>query len=648
MGLRFTYPRSIALTGIAVMACGPLLGVVGAGPADAATTTTTVAPKPSTTTTTAKPPATTTTSVPASTTTTAPATTTTATGPAPVVPTTTTTTPTTPQHVVNQPNINALTPHVVMLQGKGVQYQSSSGAKSQGIGPSIPSYLSSPGGPYLYDSKGRVILMHGVNVVYKHAPFIAYPDPGEPWNFDATDAAKMQRLGFNVVRLGIEWQALEPGSGGPNQSQICTPGAPETTGAVNEWNQTVAEQYLSHVAATVKLLAKYGIYTLLDMHQDVYNQNFRGEGAPDWAVCTNNVPIVPKGGRWSNNYSNPTLQTAVGHFWANDVVGNLQGNYDLAWKTVAQEFKNNPWVVGYDPFNEPFSTETQVASSSTYTGQLECFYIGKGHPADLANGAGPLTCPPGDPNNGVIPTIQSVDSHHLTFVEPDIYWVTGGNIPSQLGPLPFKRVVFNFHTYCGDRSPVTGNPTDLLKCLEAEQTAASEQDITRLSMGSAAQPTGPAIFMSEFGATTNIPLAGFAVEWAGLDDLGWIYWAWKYYDDPTGSSSEGLVQPDGSYSPIVTVLSRDYPQAVAGDPNSTIFNPFTGAFSMVYAPTQAANGVTTVFIAASQHYPAGWCAAVKNGKITSKPGASHLTVQTVGHPPQVYISVTAGACPSSP
>ena len=146
--------------------------------------------------------------------------------------------------------------------------------------------------------------------------------------------------------------------------------------------------------------------------------------------------------------------------------------------------------------------------------------------------------------------------------------------------------MFNFHTYCGDRSPVTGNPTDLLKCLQAEETAASEQDITRLSMGSAAQPSGPAIFMSEFGATTSIPLAGFDVEWAGLDQLGWIYWAWKYYDDPTGSSAEGLVQPDGSYSPIVTVLSRTYPQAVAGDPNSVIFNPFTGAFNMVYAPTR--------------------------------------------------------------
>jgi endoglycosylceramidase len=539
--------------------------------------------------------------------------------------------------------VNALTPHVLTLRGSGVKYQTSKGVSSLGLGPNVPSYLGSPGGPYLYDSKGRVILMHGVNVVYKHAPYIAYPDPGQPWNFDATDAAKMQRLGFNVVRLGIEWQALEPGSGGPNQPQVCTPGAP---GNAHEWNQAVAEAYLNHVAATVSLLAKYGIYTLLDMHQDVYNQNFRGEGAPDWAVCTNNVPIVPKGGRWSSNYSNPTLQTAVGHFWSNDVVGNLQGNYDLVWKTVAQKFKNNPWVVGYDPYNEPFSTETQTASGSTYTGQLECFYVGTAHTAFLANGAGALNCPPGDPSNGVVPTIQSVDSHHLTFVEPDIYWVTGGNIPSQLGPLPFKRIVFNFHTYCGDRSPVTGNPTDLLKCLQAEETAASEQDITRLSMSSAAQPSGPAIFMSEFGATTSVPLAGFDVEWAGLDDLGWIYWAWKFYDDPTGSSAEGLVQPDGSYSPIVGVLSRTYPQAVAGDPNSVIFNPFTGAFNMVYSPTQAAQGVTTVFVAARQHYPNGWCSAVKNGRITSKPGASHLTVQTVGHPTQVYITVTAGACPS--
>ena len=353
----------------------------------------------------------------------------------------------------------------------------------------------------------------------------------------------------------------------------------------HEWNRAVAEQYLHHVAATVNLLAAYGIYTLLDMHQDVYNQNFRGEGAPDWAVCTDNVPIVPKGGRWSNNYSNPTLQTRWGTsgamtWWATSRVTTTWCG--RRWPRSSRTTRG--WSAT-TPTTSRSPPRPRRPRSRPSPGSWSASTSASGHPADLANGAGPLTCPPGDPNNGVIPTIQSVDSHHLTFVEPDIYWVTGGNIPSQLGPLPFKRIVFNFHTYCGDRSPVTGNPTDLLKCLQSEETSASEQDITRLSMGSAAQPTGPAIFMSEFGATTSIPLAGFDVEWAGLDELGWIYWAWKFYDDPTGSSAEGLVQPDGSYSPIVTVLSRTYPQAVAGDPNSMIFNPFTGAFSMVYAPT---------------------------------------------------------------
>jgi uncharacterized membrane protein len=201
MGLRLTYPKRVVLSGAALIVCGPLLGAIGAAPVSAATTTT-IIPKPSTTTTrapvtTTSQPTTTTTKPATTTTTTAvPATTTTSTVPVPAASTTTTTAP---QHVVNQPNIDALTPHVVALSGKGVQYQSSTSVSSQGVGPNVPSFLSSPGGPYLYDSNGRVILMHGVNVVYKHAPYIAYPDPGEPWNFDATDAARMQRLGFNVA-----------------------------------------------------------------------------------------------------------------------------------------------------------------------------------------------------------------------------------------------------------------------------------------------------------------------------------------------------------------------------------------------------------------------------------------------------------------
>jgi endoglycosylceramidase len=105
--------------------------------------------------------------------------------------------------------------------------------------------------------------------------------------------------------------------------------------------------------------------------------------------------------------------------------------------------------------------------------------------------------------------------------------------------------------------------------------------------------------------------------------------------------------PDGTYSPIVSVLSRTYPQAVAGVADAVLFNPFTAAFSMAYTPSVSARGQTIINVAASQHYPNGWCAAVKGGKIVSSPGQTHLRVQTVGTPAEVYVSVTPGDCPSS-
>jgi aryl-phospho-beta-D-glucosidase BglC (GH1 family) len=198
-----------------------------------------------------------------------------------------TTTTTAPQRVVNQPNLNALSPHIDALRGSGVQYQCSSAPSSQTSAPGVPSFLTSPGGPYLYDANNRVVLLHGVNVVYKHSPYIAYPDPGKPWDLSASDAARMQSLGFNIIRLGIEWQALEPGSGGPNQPKVCTPGTP---GDPHEFNRAVAEAYLRHVAATVHLLSRYGIYTLLDMHQDVYNKD---HGEPVAGLRLGHRRIVP-------------------------------------------------------------------------------------------------------------------------------------------------------------------------------------------------------------------------------------------------------------------------------------------------------------------------------------------------------------------
>ena len=143
--------------------------------------------------------------------------------------------------------------------------------------------IQAPGGPYLYDRHGRVVFFHGVNAVYKYPPFELYPDPGKPWNFSAADASLMERLGLNVVRLGMTWSGLEPGTAPANDPAICDRGTPSDP---HQFNQAVFNRYVQRLKTTVNLLGSFHIYTILDMHQDVYNQMFDGEGAPNWAVCT--------------------------------------------------------------------------------------------------------------------------------------------------------------------------------------------------------------------------------------------------------------------------------------------------------------------------------------------------------------------------
>jgi len=499
--------------------------------------------------------------------------------------------------------------------------------------------LASPGGPYLVDRYGRVVILHGVNAVEKRPPFELYPSPGSPWNFTAHDAEHIAALGFNVVRLGITWQGLEPGTGGPNQLAVCSPGAPRNP---HMFDPALARAYLAKVARTVALLGRYHVYTLLDMHQDVYNQAFRGEGAPAWAVCTGNQPVVALPGRWSRNYRNGALDVAVAHFWSNDVTGDLQGQYDLVWATVARYFADNPWIVGYDPYNEPFEEELVDSDAHLFAGLLQCFYTGRRHPGSLADATDPLTCPSGDPDQGVVPTIERADPHHLVFIEPDIYSSRGR--PNLLGSMDFPRLVLNFHSYCGARSPVTGNPTDLAACAAQQQATLQRRAEERPLLASRAQPGGPAWFMSEFGATQSAPLVDHVTDVAAALDLGWAYWQWKYYDDPTGSSAEPLVEADGSLAPTAAVLSQPYAQAIAGTPVSSAFDAVSGAFTFVYTPDRRVTAPTVIAVPRSRYVRSGSCTRVESGRILSPAGSSLLLVAPDRFATSVQVVVAPGRC----
>src|SRR5699024_7032982 len=116
-------------------------------------------------------------------------------------------------------------------------------------------------GNWLTDSDGRVVVLHGLYEVNKLPPF----EPSAT-GFSADDAAFLADNGFNVVQLGIIWAAVEPEPG------------------------VFDDAYLASIAQTVQTLADHGIYTVLNMHQDLYSSAFGGEGAPEWAVQPGGLP----------------------------------------------------------------------------------------------------------------------------------------------------------------------------------------------------------------------------------------------------------------------------------------------------------------------------------------------------------------------
>ena len=117
---------------------------------------------------------------------------------------------------------------------------------------------------WITDPSGNVVNLHGVNLVSK-----TNKTP-EQLGFDARNAEFLAKHGFSVVRLGVGWCNVQP----------MRPGPPPVV---------YDDNYLASLARTIELLAQFGIYTLVDFHQDAYGAPW-GYGAPGWAV----VPAGPR------------------------------------------------------------------------------------------------------------------------------------------------------------------------------------------------------------------------------------------------------------------------------------------------------------------------------------------------------------------
>lgn len=193
-------------------------------------------------------------------------------------------------------------------------------------GPVQPRRFVGTQGRQFVDAAGRPLLLHGMAVVNK-SKSQGYTD-----GIERQDMARIRSWGMNCIRLAIFWDGIEPEPG------------------------RIDRAYLDRVARIVAWARAERLLVLLDMHQDLYSTKY-SDGAPAWATLDGGRPHTT-GAVWSDSYyASAAVQSALDHFWANSPAPDgkpLQDHYALAWRAVAERFRNEPAVIGYDLMNEPF------------------------------------------------------------------------------------------------------------------------------------------------------------------------------------------------------------------------------------------------------------------------------------------------------
>jgi endoglycosylceramidase len=421
-------------------------------------------------------------------------------------------------------------------------------------------------GRWITDAQGRVVMLHGVNMVAKRPPYA--PDA---LGFGADDARFLAREGYNSVRLGVIYGAVEPQPG------------------------VYDDAYLARIARTVRILGRHGITSTLDFHQDLYNERFQGEGWPDWAVIDDGLPAEPKVGFPGNYLAMPALNRAFDHFWANDE--GLQDHYAAAWRHVAARFAGNRFVMGYDLLNEPwpgsvFPSCTGPEGCPAFDAQLEAF------------------------SRRVLAAIRKADPDTLVLYEPHVLFNNG--VKTHLGDLDDDHLAMSFHDYC--------------LAAGSQETCDEFDEMVFTNADAHVARTGDSLLLTEFGATRDPTVLTPMTERADRFRVGWQFWHYCGCDDPTTSGpgdTQALVYdpakaPRGANLDTgkLALLSRPYPQVTAGTPLKWSFAD--GVFRFTWRPRGRR---ATEVVVPHRAFPGGYRTRAKGASVASKRGARRLVLR---------------------
>jgi len=434
-------------------------------------------------------------------------------------------------------------------------------------------------GRWFVDSQGRIVIIRGFNMINKLPPYTL-----SAAGFTEEDAIIMQREGFNGVRVGVIYSAVEPSPG------------------------KYDDRYLEDIERSVRMLASHGIWSLIDFHQDAWGPTFKGQGMPEWATLIDGLPTTPNPGFPAVYMTLPAVSRAFDNFWHNKPgpggVG-LQDRYAAAWAHVASRFAKVPGVMGYEIMNEPFP--------------------GSPWPECMSK----VGCPGFDKlfdefNARIAKAIQRRDPNTIVFYEPNVLF--DGAIPTYVArPIKGSRVGFSFHPYA--RVSRALGLADQYAALTRTALLASEWGATTETplMKSIAKEMDDGMMSWLYWAWANKP--GYEV--TGGAELGDVAEGGPNHGvvyDLTGPRAEPNLREDR-----LNALARPYPRAVTGTPNQFSFDPATRVFTLTYfpravpaAPRTIAAGAQTEIFLPKRHYKNGYKTTVTGATVVSPDNARVL------------------------
>jgi endoglycosylceramidase len=355
-------------------------------------------------------------------------------------------------------------------------------------------------GRWIRDEHGRVRIFRGANVSgrSKLPPFLPFEDPA--W-FD-----QLAAWGWNVVRLLVMWEGIEPARG------------------------VYDDAYVAALKKLAIAAGERGLYVIIDFHQDLFSRALGGDGAPSWTVPPEQRS--QPGRNWFFRYlTRPSVQRAFQRFWRD--ADGLRTSLLTCVRRVMRIMAEVPAVIGYDVFNEPMGSFAALLGGALEQRALPTYY------------------------DACIRARDELDPTRFVFVEPSPFAAFGA--PVRLPRMRADNLVFAPHLY--DAAAILAGRYVPALSLFPSSLARLEHAARRLEMP---------LFIGEFGVLNGTRDGAHMMEDEGrqLDHAFTSWTVWHY--NPTGldwnDEAASIVAPGGGDRPWTNALVRPYPRALAGEP----------------------------------------------------------------------------------